>query len=128
MSMSFSTLQFCVILLSLTAVLCNGTQVNLAQVGECSSRNGNGTEVGEVNDLVPLIDDEKVEKMRIVMNETRRRLGSFQICAPCTCCGARGPNPSESLAVWPGHQYGKVVPLSDGHLVSSVRLSSCNVS
>ncbi|GAB2211823.1 hypothetical protein Droror1_Dr00025159 [Drosera rotundifolia] len=90
MSMSFSTLQFCVILLLLTAVLCNGTQLNLSQVGECSSRNGNGTKVGEVNDLVPLIDDEKVEKMRIVMNETRRRLGSFQICAPCTCCGARG--------------------------------------
>ncbi|MQL95771.1 hypothetical protein Taro_028425 [Colocasia esculenta] len=24
---------------------------------------------------------------RLVLNETRRRLGSFQICALCTCCG-----------------------------------------
>ncbi|XP_040385876.1 uncharacterized protein LOC121056316 [Oryza brachyantha] len=23
----------------------------------------------------------------MVLNETRRRLGSFQLCAPCTCCG-----------------------------------------
>ncbi|XP_073116944.1 uncharacterized protein [Elaeis guineensis] len=23
----------------------------------------------------------------LVLNETRRRLGSFQICALCTCCG-----------------------------------------
>ncbi|XP_077228873.1 ubiquitin carboxyl-terminal hydrolase [Tasmannia lanceolata] len=23
----------------------------------------------------------------MVLNETRRRLGSFQICAVCTCCG-----------------------------------------
>ncbi|KAM3334787.1 hypothetical protein ACQJBY_029298 [Aegilops geniculata] len=23
----------------------------------------------------------------VVLNETRRRLGSFQLCAPCTCCG-----------------------------------------
>ncbi|XP_047061548.1 uncharacterized protein LOC124668459 [Lolium rigidum] len=23
----------------------------------------------------------------VVLNETRRRLGRFQLCAPCTCCG-----------------------------------------
>ncbi|XP_072998544.1 uncharacterized protein [Typha latifolia] len=23
----------------------------------------------------------------MVFNETRRKLGSFRICAPCTCCG-----------------------------------------
>jgi hypothetical protein len=26
----------------------------------------------------------------MVLNETRRRLGSFQLCAPCTCCGGGG--------------------------------------
>ncbi|KAG4908469.1 hypothetical protein GLYMA_20G219200v4 [Glycine max] len=25
--------------------------------------------------------------MQMVMNESRRKLGSFQICALCTCCG-----------------------------------------
>lgn len=35
--------------------------------------------------LVPLVEAGKVEKM--VLNESRRRLGSFRICALCTCCG-----------------------------------------
>jgi len=55
--------------------------------GLCSS--GNGTDVDEGMKLYPLIDGEKVKNM-MVMNETRRKLGSFQICAPCTCCGAKG--------------------------------------
>ncbi|GLT60047.1 hypothetical protein SLA2020_328340 [Shorea laevis] len=38
-------------------------------------------------ELVPLLE----EKMFAMVNESRRKLGSFQICAPCTCCGgARG--------------------------------------
>lgn len=52
----------------------------------------NGTDVGEegaaVEELVPLIEPGK--KMRLMLNETRRKLGSFQICALCTCCGAKG--------------------------------------
>jgi hypothetical protein len=43
----------------------------------------NGTEVV----MVPLMEKGKMEKMMMVMNESRRRLGSFQICALCTCCG-----------------------------------------
>ncbi|XP_038879730.1 uncharacterized protein LOC120071488 [Benincasa hispida] len=40
---------------------------------------------GSVAEMVPLIEE---GKMKIIeMNETRRKLGSFQICAPCTCCG-----------------------------------------
>ncbi|CAN6582310.1 unnamed protein product [Malus baccata var. baccata] len=38
-----------------------------------------------VGPLVPLIGAEKMKTL--VMNETRRKLGSFQICALCTCCG-----------------------------------------
>ncbi|KAL0559039.1 hypothetical protein IC582_003628 [Cucumis melo] len=40
---------------------------------------------GSVAEMVPLIEEGKMNVME--MNETRRRLGSFQICAPCTCCG-----------------------------------------
>ncbi|XP_042475686.1 uncharacterized protein LOC122057593 [Macadamia integrifolia] len=35
--------------------------------------------------MMPLIKPGMVGSM--VMNETRRRLGTFQICALCTCCG-----------------------------------------
>ncbi|XP_030463287.1 uncharacterized protein LOC115683040 [Syzygium oleosum] len=40
-------------------------------------------------EMVPLVEQGKFEMVEL--NETRRRLGSFQICALCTCCGgARG--------------------------------------
>ncbi|XP_057539828.1 uncharacterized protein LOC130817881 [Amaranthus tricolor] len=66
-------------------------QLNLVHGNElCSSSNGNATNALEEGmKLYPLIDVEKVKKM-MIMNETRRKLGSFQICAPCTCCGAKG--------------------------------------
>ncbi|XP_009803512.1 uncharacterized protein [Nicotiana sylvestris] len=38
-------------------------------------------------EMVPLIEPGKAEKMMIMLNNTRRKLGSFQICALCTCCG-----------------------------------------
>ncbi|GAB2287155.1 hypothetical protein Dimus_021541 [Dionaea muscipula] len=78
---------FPLILLLFSFISCNGSQVKLAHAGECSLWNGTAVEGMK---LAPLIDHEKVEKMMLVMNETRRKLGSFQICAPCTCCGARG--------------------------------------
>ncbi|PIN03430.1 hypothetical protein CDL12_24046 [Handroanthus impetiginosus] len=37
-------------------------------------------------DMVPLVEPGKVEMMMVV-NESRRKLGSFQICSLCTCCG-----------------------------------------
>ncbi|CDP04216.1 unnamed protein product [Coffea canephora] len=46
----------------------------------------NGTVVGE--EMVPMIEPGK--EMMLMLNESRRKLGSFQICALCTCCGARG--------------------------------------
>ncbi|XP_059628672.1 uncharacterized protein LOC132271342 [Cornus florida] len=50
---------------------------------------GNGTVAAEA-EMVPLMEDGRAE-MVVELNETRRRLGSFQVCALCTCCGgARG--------------------------------------
>ncbi|XP_060212468.1 uncharacterized protein LOC132640061 isoform X3 [Lycium barbarum] len=43
----------------------------------------NGTMVSAKPVMVPQIE----EKMMVMLNETRRKLGSFQICALCTCCG-----------------------------------------
>ncbi|CAI9754506.1 unnamed protein product [Fraxinus pennsylvanica] len=40
----------------------------------------------EVAEMVPLIEPGKTE-MVLMLNETRRKLGSFQICSLCTCCG-----------------------------------------
>ncbi|GAB2277191.1 hypothetical protein Dimus_011899 [Dionaea muscipula] len=80
-------LQFPLTLVLFSALFCHDSQVKLAHARECSLVNGTAVEGMK---LVSLIDQEKVEKMMLVMNETRRKLGSFQICAPCTCCGARG--------------------------------------
>ncbi|KAL3520539.1 hypothetical protein ACH5RR_018688 [Cinchona calisaya] len=41
-----------------------------------------------VEDMVPMIEPGK--EMMVMVNESRRKLGSFQICALCTCCVARG--------------------------------------
>ncbi|KAH9607698.1 hypothetical protein KSS87_010961, partial [Heliosperma pusillum] len=68
--------------------LFNSSQLKITHANElCSSSNGNVLNVTNEEEfkLYPLIDGEKVKKM-LVMNETRRKLGSFQICAPCTCC------------------------------------------
>ncbi|KAA8533423.1 hypothetical protein F0562_031143 [Nyssa sinensis] len=46
----------------------------------------NGTAVAAEMEMTPLMEPGKAEMM-VEMNETRRRLGSFQICALCTCCG-----------------------------------------
>ncbi|KAL9248269.1 hypothetical protein vseg_021611 [Gypsophila vaccaria] len=54
-----------------------------------SSNTTTSPKEGEKMRLYPLIDGKKARKM-MMMNETRRKLGSFQVCAPCTCCGARG--------------------------------------
>ncbi|XWS65137.1 hypothetical protein CRYUN_Cryun05aG0065300 [Craigia yunnanensis] len=46
------------------------------------------TSMAQVNgssELVPLVEENMVKMM--VFNESRRKLGSFQICAVCTCCG-----------------------------------------
>lgn len=48
--------------------------------------NGLVMENGTIVEMVPLIEPGKTMEM-MMMNDSRRRLGSFQICAPCTCCG-----------------------------------------
>ncbi|KAK4385740.1 UNVERIFIED_CONTAM: hypothetical protein Scaly_2527700 [Sesamum calycinum] len=46
-------------------------------------------------EMVPVVEPGKVEMM-VMVNESRRKLGSFQICALCTCCG--GASKSYCLA------------------------------
>ncbi|KAI5648945.1 hypothetical protein M9H77_34950 [Catharanthus roseus] len=41
--------------------------------------------VTTVEEMVPLIEPGK--EMVLMLNDTRRKLGGFQICALCTCCG-----------------------------------------
>ncbi|GMH07649.1 hypothetical protein Nepgr_009489 [Nepenthes gracilis] len=81
--MSSGGVIFSLLLLLFSTTAFNSHRVKLAHANVCSS--ANGTDV-EGMKLAPLIDQEKLEMM-MVMNETRRKLGSFQICAPCTCCG-----------------------------------------
>ncbi|KAL8166236.1 hypothetical protein V2J09_007735 [Rumex salicifolius] len=71
-----------VLLFSVSAFNCNLIELDPSQANGCS---GNVTAMDGV-EMVPLIDQKKVEMM-MMMNETRRKLNSFQICAPCTCCG-----------------------------------------
>ncbi|KAK9141376.1 hypothetical protein Scep_011057 [Stephania cephalantha] len=52
-------------------------------------RFAHGVVVENESTLVPLLEPGMMNKM--VFNESRRRLGSFRICALCTCCGAKGP-------------------------------------
>ncbi|XP_057961488.1 uncharacterized protein LOC131153295 [Malania oleifera] len=57
--------------------------VKLININEASSV----THVNGSADMVPLIEPEKLERM--MLNESRRKLGSFQICALCTCCSSK---------------------------------------
>lgn len=43
-------------------------------------------EAAEEVEMVPLLEPGKVEMM-VMVNDSRRKLGSFQICSLCTCCG-----------------------------------------
>ncbi|KAB1220059.1 hypothetical protein CJ030_MR3G007100 [Morella rubra] len=66
---------FSLILLLLLVSTVNYNEARVAQA--------NGSEAA----MVPLMEAGRMEKTMMVMNESRRRLGSFQICALCTCCG-----------------------------------------
>ncbi|MCI03784.1 hypothetical protein A2U01_0024825 [Trifolium medium] len=37
--------------------------------------------------MVPMMEAGKKMEMMMVMNDSRRKLGVFRICALCTCCG-----------------------------------------
>ncbi|KAK8621311.1 hypothetical protein V6N13_067747 [Hibiscus sabdariffa] len=52
------------------------------------------TQVNGSSEMVPLVDERTVKMT--MFNESRRKLGSFQICAACTCCG--GAKELSSLA------------------------------
>ncbi|CAN6575299.1 hypothetical protein ACFX13_010897 [Malus domestica] len=57
------------------------TAISTTEAASLTHANGSAA----VEPLVPLIGAEKMKTL--VMNETRRKLGSFRICALCTCCG-----------------------------------------
>ncbi|GMP21806.1 hypothetical protein ACSBR2_006973 [Camellia fascicularis] len=57
-------------------------EVRFAQVEANGVVGKNGT-AAAVAEMVPMIGAERV----VMVNESRRKLGSFQICALCTCCG-----------------------------------------
>ncbi|XP_022743728.1 uncharacterized protein LOC111294590 [Durio zibethinus] len=42
-------------------------------------------QVSGSSEMVPFAEEKMVKMM--MFNEKRRKLGSFQICAVCTCCG-----------------------------------------
>lgn len=44
------------------------------------------TSAEEAVEMVPMVEEGKVE-MRVMLNDSRRKLGSFQVCSLCTCCG-----------------------------------------
>ncbi|KAG8078873.1 hypothetical protein GUJ93_ZPchr0007g3551 [Zizania palustris] len=59
-----------------------------ATSSNCSSQGGEGEEeAGEQGARMVPMGPEAGGFSAMVLNETRRRLGSFQLCAPCTCCG-----------------------------------------
>ncbi|KAL3833847.1 hypothetical protein ACJIZ3_008583 [Penstemon smallii] len=47
---------------------------------------------GAAAEMVPVVEPGKSEKMMMMFNESRRKLGSFQICSLCTCCGGENRN------------------------------------
>ncbi|XP_010528640.1 PREDICTED: uncharacterized protein LOC104805696 [Tarenaya hassleriana] len=53
--------------------------ISFSQANSGIQANGSSSEERE---MVPLMEEKFV-----LMNETRRKLGSFQICSVCTCCG-----------------------------------------
>ncbi|KAI8031811.1 hypothetical protein LOK49_LG01G00072 [Camellia lanceoleosa] len=57
------------------------SEVRFAQVEANGVVGKNGTAAAA--EMVPMIGAERV----LMVNESRRKLGSFQICALCTCCG-----------------------------------------
>ncbi|KAJ1286811.1 hypothetical protein BS78_03G380700 [Paspalum vaginatum] len=75
------------LLLSTAAAASNSSQAPGAESGP--ARRGMG--------LVPVAPAAaELGAMALSLNDTRRRLGSFQLCAPCTCCG--GPTGACVLA------------------------------
>ncbi|CAL4972465.1 unnamed protein product [Urochloa decumbens] len=70
---------FLLLLFSSAAVASSGSQAQGAEPGTAPSRTR----------LVPVAPAEaELGAMALGLNDTRRRLGgSFQLCAPCTCCG-----------------------------------------
>ncbi|CAK7340129.1 unnamed protein product [Dovyalis caffra] len=64
-------------------LLANVMNYNEASTSLVAQVNGSATS----NEMVPLMEPVKFVEIKMMMNESRRRLNGFQICALCTCCG-----------------------------------------
>ncbi|KAJ8753014.1 hypothetical protein K2173_008801 [Erythroxylum novogranatense] len=60
---------------------------NVINCSEASSGMANANGSATDGEMVPLMEPVKVVEMKLMANGSRRRLGSFRICALCTCCG-----------------------------------------
>ncbi|XP_034682635.1 uncharacterized protein LOC117912232 isoform X1 [Vitis riparia] len=63
-----------------TVMMINVKEASGYATGNISSSSSSNS---RVEMMVPVVE----ERVEMVLNESRRRLGSFQICALCTCCG-----------------------------------------
>ncbi|PQQ09396.1 uncharacterized protein Pyn_41017 [Prunus yedoensis var. nudiflora] len=77
---------FSLIFLLLLATVLTTTEAGLTHANGSAAVAAAATDKKDkVEPLVPLVGAENFKTL--LMNETRRRLRSFQICALCTCCG-----------------------------------------
>ncbi|OIT03303.1 PREDICTED: uncharacterized protein LOC109226299 [Nicotiana attenuata] len=84
MSAAVSGVLFPILFLAFFFITFNGARISHAN-GIVEELIGNGSMVAAKPEMVPLIEEKKM--MMMMLNESRRKLGSFQICALCTCCG-----------------------------------------
>ncbi|XP_044498703.1 uncharacterized protein LOC123220521 [Mangifera indica] len=75
----------CTMPLSLLFLLILADVISSIEATSPTEANGSSLEKNRSQErlMVPLME----EKYVMMVNETRRKLNSFQICALCTCCG-----------------------------------------
>ncbi|KAL6346407.1 hypothetical protein AAG906_033203 [Vitis piasezkii] len=78
----YGVVLFLLLMLFTTVMMINVKEASGYATGNISSSNSSSSN-SRVEMMVPVVE----ERVEMVLNESRRRLGSFQICALCTCCG-----------------------------------------
>ncbi|KAL5228335.1 hypothetical protein ABZP36_016600 [Zizania latifolia] len=85
---SFLIFLLLLLFLAATSSNCNShSEVRVLVVAQGGGGEGAAGEAGERGARMVPMGPEAGGFSAMVLNETRRRLGSFQLCAPCTCCG-----------------------------------------
>ncbi|XP_002279065.2 uncharacterized protein LOC100249671 isoform X1 [Vitis vinifera] len=78
----YGVVLFLLLMLFTTVMMINVKEASGYATGNIGSSNSSSSN-SRVEMMVPVVE----ERVEMVLNESRRRLGSFQICALCTCCG-----------------------------------------